>query len=85
MEKLIAILNKFAGDGKKIIIFVKDRVVAEYLKKILQKQIEIQENLMNTTGQTDSNLLSLSYRVDMAMGPQGKNLINKAYRSTKST
>ena len=50
VEKLIAILNKFAGDGKKIIIFVKDRVVAEYLKKILQKQIEIQQNLKNTTG-----------------------------------
>ena len=29
-------------------------------------------------------LLNDNYRVDMAMGPQGKNLINKAYRSTKS-
>ena len=64
---------------------MKDRVVADYLNKILTKQLEIQKNLKETTEKTDPNLLSLKYRVDMAMGPQGKNLINKAYRSTKST
>ena len=45
VEKLIEILNKFANDETKplpkVIIFVKDRVVAEYLKKILQKHLEI--------------------------------------------
>lgn len=60
----------------KVIIFVKDRVVAEYLKNLLQKHVELSK-------ENDSKkLLSSVYKVDMAMGPRGKNLVNKAYRST---
>ena len=34
-------------------------------------------------GHNDSELLNSIYKVDVAMGPQGKNLVNKAYRFTK--
>ena len=79
MQKLIQILNEQVKGGKKVpkvIIFVKDRVVAEYLKNLLQKHVELSK-------ENDSKkLLSSVYKVDMAMGPRGKNLVNKAYRST---
>ena len=44
VKKLIELLNKYAMDHKrkpKVIIFVKDRIVAEYLKKILQQQLNL--------------------------------------------
>lgn len=63
----------------KVIIFVKDRIVAEYLKKLLQKHKELRKIYP-----TDTTLLRQEYEVDMAMGPRGKNLVNKAFRSTKS-
>lgn len=33
--------------------------------------------------QHDKRLLNTKYSVECAMGPQGRNLVNKAYRSTK--
>lgn len=62
----------------KVIIFVKDRVVAQYLKNILEEQVELRSKNPNQQDYLDSR-----YRVSMAMGPRGKNLVNKAFRSTK--
>jgi len=71
--------------------------VAEYLKKTLKKQIELyvehskktqtkmaEEDFHNPKLDSGDILLSSKYKIDMAMGPQGRNLVNKAYRSTKS-
>lgn len=63
-----------------MIIFVKDRVVAQYLRNILEKQIE---HRSRPEHRDNTNLLDPAYRVAMAMGPRGKNLVNKAFRSTK--
>jgi hypothetical protein len=86
VKRLITILNKEIVNGAKlivpkVIIFVKDRIVAQYLKNILQKQTEIR----GTSEPNNNKLLSHHYKVDMAMGPRGKNLLNKAYKSTKTS
>ena len=88
VKKLIEILNNYAMNADKrkpkVIIFVKDRIVAEYLKKILQHQLNLHTSGDYRDNMERSNLLSPIYRVDMAMGPQGRNQINKAVRSTKT-
>lgn len=71
----------------KVIVFVKDRVVAQYLNKILNTSIELRKLLM--AGQMGKVLdpteqLDERYVVSVAMSPKGKNLVNKAYRSTRS-
>ena len=84
---MIELLNKYAMDQKrkpKVIIFVKDRIVAEYLKKILQQQLNLNSSGEYKDHYLSSSLLSTVYKVDMAMGPQGRNQINKAVRSTKT-
>ena len=81
MRRLIHLLNKEIQDTKKVpkvIIFVKDRVVAQYLKNILELQVEKRKDDPSREDYLDSR-----YRVSMAMGPRGKNLVNKAFRSTK--
>ena len=84
IRKLIAILNKEAEEKKqselpKVIIFVKDRVVAHYLQKILVQMTEYQkENGLN------AEYLDPKYIVAVAMSPKGKNLLNKAYSSFKN-
>lgn len=82
VKRLVDILNQRIVDDQppKVIIFVKDRVVAKYLQKILKRHLELREE-----GYVDGELLSQLYKVDVAMGPQGKNLVNKAYRSTKGS
>lgn len=58
---------------------MKDRVIAQYLKAILQEQVKLRKE----SQPNNANLLDARYAVDMAMGPRGKNLVNKAYKSTK--
>ncbi len=46
VQKIISILNEYkAKENKtpKVIIFVKDRVVADYLNRIFQRHLEIQQ------------------------------------------
>ena len=49
VQKIISILNEYKAQKNKtpkVIIFVKDRVVADYLNRIFQRHLEIQkENL----------------------------------------
>lgn len=85
--KLVEILNKewkmSTNKSPKVIIFVKDRIIAFYLKKILVEQASLRKE--NPEFMSDSRLLHKGYVVEMAMGPKGKNMINKAYKSTKPT
>lgn len=82
VKRLIQILNgevnKKLKTVPKVIIFVKDRVVAHYLKSILEKQTQLRSKFKHLT-----DLLDPLYNVSMAMGPRGKNLVNKAFKSTK--
>ena len=64
----------------KVIIFVKDRVVATYLHKILSSMVEMAKLPEN---ENNSRLLFQGYCVAVAMSPKGKNLLNKAYSSFK--
>jgi len=88
VKRLVQILNQriVAEQPPKVIIFVKDRVVAKYLQKILKSHVELR-GAQREKGASfiDDELLSQLYKVDVAMGPQGKNLVNKAYRSTKGS
>lgn len=88
VKRLVHILNQRIVDDQppKVIIFVKDRVVAKYLQKILKRHVELRGR-QGEKGESsvDDELLSQLYKVDVAMGPQGKNLVNKAYRSTKGS
>lgn len=78
-------MNERASEGQrkvhpKVIIFVKDRVVAEYLHKILKSMLDksrLKENHSNHL------LLESGYQVAVAMSPKGKNLLNRAYNSLK--
>lgn len=83
VKRLINILNDYNQKvaKPKIIIFVKDRVVAEYLKKVLENQILIRKN---APADQHKEMLDPNYSVGMAMGSQGRNHLNKAYRSIKS-
>ena len=60
--------------------------MAKYLQKILKRHVELrEEQIEKGENSFDDELLSQLYKVDVAMGPQGKNLVNKAYRSTKGS
>ena len=85
IKKLVRLLNEKAmeGDRKrhpKVIIFVKDRVVAEYLHKILKAMLEKSKKPENYK---NHQLLEKGYYVAVAMSPKGKNLLNRAYNSLK--
>lgn len=90
VKRLISILNdasKQSSRMPKVIVFVKDRVVAEYLNKILNTNIELRKRF--NSGQLkdkvdEQELLDERYVVSMAMSPKGRNLVNRAYRSTRS-
>jgi len=46
VQKIISILNEYKAQKNKtpkVIIFVKDRVVADYLNRIFQRHLEIQQ------------------------------------------
>jgi hypothetical protein len=75
VSQLISILSSEydVNPRLKAIIFVKDRSVATYLKKILDYE------LARAGGDLASKL-----RCNFAIGFQGKSLTNKAYRSTKT-
>lgn len=82
--ELVSLLNKEMELNKqppKVIIFVKDRIIAFYLKKILEEQSNLRKE--NRHHFDDKKLLHAKYHVEMAMGPRGKNLVNRAYKSTK--
>jgi hypothetical protein len=81
VKELIKILNEIKDDNPKIIIFVKDRVVAEYLKRLLLKHVELSRKGRKVDHPDE--LLDHFYKIDMAMGPQGKNMVNKALKFTK--
>lgn len=90
VKRLIRILNEESRQSSrmpKVIVFVKDRVVAEYLNKILNTNIELRRRyaahqLKNKVDEQE--LLDERYVVSVAMSPKGKNLVNRAYRSTRS-
>lgn len=65
----------------KVIIFVKDRVVAHYLQRILNEMTEQSKRPENAA---NSELLYHGYTVAVAMSPKGKNLLNKAYSSFRT-
>jgi hypothetical protein len=87
VQKLINILHDSyeqregvnGTNNLKTIIFVKDRSVAVYLKKILSGEIRDIDPKSKFKAYLDKN----KFRVDFAMGPKSKNLVNKAYKSTK--
>ena len=84
VKELVKLLNKeVAAKGKppKVIIFVKDRIIAFYLKRILEQQSTMRREQPEFFNNGD--LLDPRYHVEMAMGPKGKNLVNRAYKSTK--
>lgn len=70
------------GNQPKTIIFVKDRSVAVYLKKILNGSSEIREQDRKYF-EAEELLDTKKFRIGFAMGPKSKNLVNKAYKSTK--
>ena len=83
VKKLIQILHQASvnkGPLPKVIIFVKDRVVAAYLHKIL---VGMGEAAKLPHNENNSKLLFQGYVVAVAMSPKGKNLLNKAYSSFK--
>lgn len=75
VSQLISILSSEydLNPRLKAIIFVKDRSVATYLKKILDYEL----------ARAGGDLMT-KLRCNFAIGFQGKSLTNKAYRSTKT-
>ena len=72
--------KKQNGCEPKTIIFVKDRSVAVYLKKILNGEFRKEDNKYFVK----SNLIDTNkFRIGFAMGPNSKNLVNRAFKSTK--
>ena len=83
VKKLVTILNSQTEKSvlPKVIIFVKDRVVAHYLQRILNEMTERSKEPENAE---NSGLLYHGYTVAVAMSPKGKNLLNKAYSSFRT-
>lgn len=88
IEKLIEILKSSYDEFEqqngqnfmKTIIFVKDRSVAVYLKKILSGEYrESDRKWFDKSISLDRK----KFRIGFAMGPRTNNLVNKAYKSTK--
>ena len=101
VSQLVRILESEQANNPKLkaIVFVKDRSVATYLKKILdfmfaRADLRLSEaNLMSMFHDSlrnpeASRLMAddanTKFRCNFAIGFQGKSLTNKAYRSTKS-
>ncbi|CDW74385.1 cre-dcr-1 protein [Stylonychia lemnae] len=113
VNELIRILEKEYESRKqqeqnqnlKAIIFVKDRIVAEYLKRILESRYNQQNNQSDLSRVLDDKSLNLDdgfsiddeelqqqqlnyqsnskFKFGLAIGYQGKSMMNKAYKSTK--
>ena len=101
VSQLVRILESEQAKNPKLkaIVFVKDRSVATYLKKILdfmfaRAELRLSEaNLMSMFHESIRNPeasrvkdedANTKFRCNFAIGFQGKSLTNKAYRSTKS-